>query len=78
MNLGLLLFPEARAHGAAAGLAAANRGYVSARRRGVSASDYCCLELGTKGGFAAGHAQSSGYRCEEGFGSNTLFVLAPL
>ena len=45
---------------------------------GVSASDYCCLELGTKGGFAAGHAQSSGYRCEEGFGSNTLFVLAPL
>ena len=47
-------------------------------RGGVSASDYCCLELGTKGGFAAGHAQSSGYRCEEGFGSNTLFVLAPL
>ena len=26
MNLGLLLFPEARAHGAAAGLAAANLG----------------------------------------------------
>ena len=77
MDLGLVLLPEARAHGAAAGLAAANLCFRAAAA-GVSASDYCCLELGTKGGFAAGHAQSSGYRCEEGFGSNTLFVLAPL
>ena len=78
MDLGLLLFPEARAHGAAAGLAAANRGYVSARRRASAPVIIASVELGTKGGFAAGHAQSSGYRCEEGFGSNTLFVLAPL
>ena len=43
---------------------------------GVCSSKWLGGDFGTKGGFAAGHAQKLCLRCEEGFGSKKLVTLS--